>query len=100
MLVNGKWTANWQPVQATDAKGGFVRQTSSFRHWITPDTVRGTFHGDNTGLADVESYGFGRMCELLGFPDAWEFERRWSERAASIGSTGDGGHRKLERETI
>ena len=37
MLVNGKWTADWQPVQATDAKGGFVRQSSSFRHWITPD---------------------------------------------------------------
>jgi glutathionyl-hydroquinone reductase len=37
MLVNGKWTADWQPVQAKDAKGGFVRQTSSFRHWITPD---------------------------------------------------------------
>ncbi|MEZ0171100.1 glutathione S-transferase family protein [Microvirga sp. TS319] len=37
MLVNGTWTADWQPVQAKDAKGGFVRQTSSFRHWITPD---------------------------------------------------------------
>jgi putative glutathione S-transferase len=37
MLVNGKWTADWQPVQAKDAKGGFVRQTSSFRNWITPD---------------------------------------------------------------
>jgi glutathionyl-hydroquinone reductase len=37
MLVNGKWTENWQPVQATDAKGGFVRQVSSFRHWVTPD---------------------------------------------------------------
>ena len=37
MLVDGKWTADWQPVQATDAKGGFVRQTSSFRHWVTPD---------------------------------------------------------------
>ena len=24
MLVNGKWTANWDPVQATDNKGGFV----------------------------------------------------------------------------
>ena len=56
--------------------------------------------GDSTGLADVESYGFGRMCELLGIPDAWVFERRWSARAASLGSTGDGGHRKLERETI
>ena len=32
MLVNGKWTEDWQPVQATDAKGGFVRQVSGFRH--------------------------------------------------------------------
>jgi len=30
MLVNGKWTQDWQPVQATDAKGGFVRQVSGF----------------------------------------------------------------------
>jgi len=37
MLVNGKWAAQWHPVQATDKKGGFVRQTSSFRNWITPD---------------------------------------------------------------
>ncbi|SFU21961.1 glutathione S-transferase family protein [Mesorhizobium sp. YR577] len=41
MLVNGKWTADWQPVQAKDAKGGFVRQTSSFRNWITPDGSAG-----------------------------------------------------------
>lgn len=41
MLVNGKWTAEWHPVQATDEKGGFVRQTSSFRHWITPDGAAG-----------------------------------------------------------
>ncbi len=37
MLVNGKWSADWQPVQASDAKGGFVRQRSSFRSWVTPD---------------------------------------------------------------
>ncbi|MBN9335498.1 glutathione S-transferase family protein [Devosia sp.] len=41
MLVNGKWTANWQPVQGVDAKGGFVRQTSSFRNWVTPDGSAG-----------------------------------------------------------
>lgn len=41
MLVDGKWTADWQPVQAKDAKGGFVRQTSSFRNWITPDGSAG-----------------------------------------------------------
>jgi putative glutathione S-transferase len=37
MLVNGTWTANWHPVQASDAKGGFVRQISGFRNWVTPD---------------------------------------------------------------
>jgi putative glutathione S-transferase len=41
MLVDGKWTSDWQPVQATDAKGGFVRQTSSFRHWVTSDGAPG-----------------------------------------------------------
>lgn len=37
MLMNGKWVADWQPVQSRDATGGFVRQTSSFRNWVTPD---------------------------------------------------------------
>ena len=37
MLVDGRWSGDWQPVQAKDAKGGFVRQTSSFRNWVTPD---------------------------------------------------------------
>ena len=41
MLMNGKWVAEWQPVQAKDEKGGFVRQTSSFRNWITPDGSAG-----------------------------------------------------------
>jgi putative glutathione S-transferase len=41
MLVDGKWSRNWQPVQATDAKGGFVRQTSSFRNFVTPDGAPG-----------------------------------------------------------
>ncbi|PDT06444.1 glutathione-dependent reductase [Rhizobium chutanense] len=41
MLVNGKWTEDWQPVQAKDEKGGFVRQTSSFRNWVTPDGSAG-----------------------------------------------------------
>ncbi len=51
MLIDGKWTADWQPVQATDAKGGFVRQVSSFRNWVTPDgapgpTGRGGFEAE------------------------------------------------------
>ena len=37
MLVNGKWVADWQPVQAKDDQGRFVRQVSSFRNWITKD---------------------------------------------------------------
>lgn len=41
MLVDGRWTENWQPVQATDAEGGFVRQRSSFRHFVTPDGAPG-----------------------------------------------------------
>jgi glutathionyl-hydroquinone reductase len=37
MLYQGRWVADWQPVQAKDEKGGFVRQVSSFRNWVTPD---------------------------------------------------------------
>lgn len=37
MLVNGKWSAEWHPVQATDKQGGFVRQTSRFRDRISSD---------------------------------------------------------------
>ena len=37
MLVNGQWQSNWQPVQAKDAQGRFIRQSSSFRHWVTRD---------------------------------------------------------------
>ncbi len=37
MLVNGRWSDEWHPVQKADEKGRFVRQTSSFRNWITPD---------------------------------------------------------------
>lgn len=37
MLVNGVWQENWQPVQAKDEQGRFIRQTSSFRHWLTPN---------------------------------------------------------------
>ncbi|NVK33979.1 MAG: glutathione S-transferase C-terminal domain-containing protein [Rhodobacteraceae bacterium] len=45
MLVNGKWTKDWQPIQEADSKGRFVRQTSSFRNWITPDGSAGPTGG-------------------------------------------------------
>lgn len=41
MLVNGVWKENWQPVQSKDEQGRFIRQTSSFRNWITPDGSAG-----------------------------------------------------------
>ncbi len=41
MLVDGKWSEDWQLVQKADAKGRFVRQVSSFRNWITPDGSAG-----------------------------------------------------------
>jgi glutathionyl-hydroquinone reductase len=39
MLVDGKWSDTWRPVEAKDAdgKGAFVRQASQFRNWITAD---------------------------------------------------------------
>lgn len=48
MLIDGKWAEDWQPVQAKDDQGRFIRQVSSFRHWVTPDgspgpTGRGGF---------------------------------------------------------
>lgn len=41
MLVHGKWTADWHPVQAKDGEGRFIRQQSSFRNWITADGSAG-----------------------------------------------------------
>ncbi|MES2913811.1 MAG: hypothetical protein V4753_01725 [Pseudomonadota bacterium] len=41
MLVDGRWAEDWQPVQKADEKGRFVRQTPSFRNWITADGAPG-----------------------------------------------------------
>lgn len=51
MLINGVWKENWQPVQKQDEQGRFIRQTSSFRNWITPDgspgiTGKGGFNAE------------------------------------------------------
>jgi 2-methylisocitrate lyase-like PEP mutase family enzyme len=40
--------------------------------------------GDTNALPPSESYGFGRMCTLMGFPDAWDFERRWASRTEAM----------------
>jgi 2,3-dimethylmalate lyase len=36
-------------------------------------------HGDSTAMPAEASYGFGRICELMGFPEVWEFEKRWAQ---------------------
>ncbi|MCH1921415.1 glutathione S-transferase family protein [Shewanella sp. A3A] len=41
MLVDGVWSEDWQPVQAKDEQGRFIRQTSSFRNWLTQDGSAG-----------------------------------------------------------
>ncbi len=55
MLVNGKWTADWTPVQAKDKKGRFVRQISSFRNWVTFDGKAGPT-GDGGFKAEAGRY--------------------------------------------
>jgi 2-methylisocitrate lyase-like PEP mutase family enzyme len=35
-------------------------------------------HGDSNALPEDASYGFKRICELMGFPEVWEFEKRWA----------------------
>ncbi|ORT52228.1 hypothetical protein ST37_02530 [Vibrio sp. qd031] len=55
MLVNGKWTQDWKPLQKSDEKGRFVRQVSGFRHWITPDGSAGPT-GDGGFKAEAGRY--------------------------------------------
>jgi 2-methylisocitrate lyase-like PEP mutase family enzyme len=35
-------------------------------------------NGDSTALPPADSYGFARMCTLMGFPEVWDFEKRWA----------------------
>ena len=42
MLVDGKWEGDWHKRERADDGGRFVRESSTFRHWITPDGDPGT----------------------------------------------------------
>jgi glutathionyl-hydroquinone reductase len=55
MLVDGKWTADWQPLQAQDAQGRFLRQASQFRNWISPGGRR-TSAGEHGFAAERGRY--------------------------------------------
>ena len=41
MLVNGIWQQKWNPYQKQNKQGAFIRQNSSFRHWVTVDDSPG-----------------------------------------------------------
>jgi len=64
MLIDGKWSEAWRPVQSTDAKGGFVRQVSSFRNWVTPDGAAGAT-GEGGFRAEAGRY---HVYAALGCP--------------------------------
>lgn len=50
MLIEGKWQKDWHPVQSKDGDGRFIRETSKFRNWVTPDGTAGP-----TGVAGFQA---------------------------------------------
>lgn len=55
MLVKGQWQKDFDPVQGTDDEGGFVRDASLFRNWITLDGSPGP-NGKGGFRAEVGRY--------------------------------------------
>ena len=43
------------------------------------ERVYGHLKQEGDSLAIGESYGFKRMTELMGFPEVWDFEKRWAQ---------------------
>jgi putative glutathione S-transferase len=41
MLIDGKWEGDWQQRARADRTGQFIRESSSFRHWVTVDGSAG-----------------------------------------------------------
>jgi putative glutathione S-transferase len=55
MLINGQWAKDFDPVQGTDDEGGFVREQSQFRNWITTDGSPGPA-GEGGFVAEPDRY--------------------------------------------
>jgi putative glutathione S-transferase len=55
MLINGQWAKDFHPVQGTDEEGGFVREESGFRNWITVDGRPGP-SGEGGFAAEANRY--------------------------------------------
>ena len=41
-------------------------------------------NGHSNAWPAERSYGFGRMCELMGFPEVWAFDKKWAEIAGNL----------------
>jgi putative glutathione S-transferase len=41
MLVDGQWVQDWRLPETTGPDGAFVRESSGFRNWVTPDGAAG-----------------------------------------------------------
>jgi putative glutathione S-transferase len=55
MLINGKWSKDFHPVQDSDDDGRFLRDTSIFRNWITEDGSAGPT-GKSGFIAEPDRY--------------------------------------------
>ncbi len=55
MLIKGKWTKDFDPIQDRDEDGRFLRVTSSFRNWITVDGSAGP-GGEAATKAEPDRY--------------------------------------------
>jgi 2-methylisocitrate lyase-like PEP mutase family enzyme len=40
--------------------------------------------GHSNAMGVNAAYSFGKMCELMGFPEVWEFDRKWAEIAGNL----------------
>jgi glutathionyl-hydroquinone reductase len=65
MLVKGQWEKDFDPVQDTDEEGGFVREESNFRNWVTPDGSPGP-----TGIGGFKAES-GRYHLYVGLICPW-----------------------------
>ncbi|SFK87932.1 isocitrate lyase/PEP mutase family protein [Falsiroseomonas stagni] len=40
--------------------------------------------GHSNNMSVNADYSFAKMCELMGFPDVWEFDRKWAAAAGNL----------------
>ena len=82
-LVHGVWHDGWIDTKTTG--GAFVRPTTKFRNWITPD---GTTGPSGSGGFKAETGRYHLYVSLacpLGAPD--RYLRRWTGWRAICGKT-------------